>query len=468
MLPVMGTILTEVKANSMGDCMFQNLSRSIAARETLEASRREVVKRVKTAGLPLTISRNQLTVVSNGSSWTYPFERMAVSSLQRLDVQLAAADDSVAGNLMGLRVQLEPLAQLLDQTTDLGKRPFNWFPGMVGIDAILVRYLVPWTDRYLTMLSSLGRPNSSLMESLINDLNDLCDNNRVSRTYQLPIYGVKPIKRHHHKNVSIRPLSPIECGIFYEARQPSSYETHSRTGFAPPRRYEDLMPSSLIEISIERLRNTRIEESTLPVQIALAFFLCGYELSSTGILVSFDNPKWANRELLHSPYPVHEKRIIAEQTINRKQFESVVDLALKIPDFGELESDPKGVALFRLLRACGLSGKESPFLDFVIALEAALLQGADGELAFKFALYGSLFLREERDPQDTFNKLKLIYRVRSKLVHGGKISHSDREIANQNVAELAKAVIRRAVTQGWPNADKLNELAMIRFKNSGS
>ena len=131
------------------------------------------------------------------------------------------------------------------------------------------------------------------------------------------------------------------------------------------------------------------------------------------------------------------------QQVTRAQFDAVVDFAYENPDFAESESNHQEIALHRTLRAC-MTTQQAGFLDFATALGAALLSGIRDELAYRFCLYGSLFLGGERDPHESFEKLKNIYDVRSKVVHGSPIKEKERTAANIAAADLACAVIRKS------------------------
>jgi Apea-like HEPN len=128
-------------------------------------------------------------------------------------------------------------------------------------------------------------------------------------------------------------------------------------------------------------------------------------------------------------------------------------------DFGGQEGSSKEIVLYRVLRGCGMHWQQSGFLDFAIALEAALLSGTTSEHSYRFSLYGALFLRDGRDPRRTFDQLHNIYMVRSKLVHGSRVNATHRIAAEADAAELALAVVRKAVETGWPDAEVLNQLA---------
>ena len=129
-------------------------------------------------------------------------------------------------------------------------------------------------------------------------------------------------------------------------------------------------------------------------------------------------------------FPVSEGEASTDRIIDQKQFERVIDLAYRIPEFGGEEANRRKVALYRVFRGCSVPRGESGLLDFAIALEAALLD-TNQELAFKFRLYGALFFRKVRFPSATFEELKSIYDARSKLVHGGALPPQDRREAER-------------------------------------
>jgi hypothetical protein len=410
----------------------------------------------------MSIPSTQRIVVDNAGGWQTERRTGTVSGLQSFEAQLAARDETMPFALIGLRDQLEPLAKYLERTTRLGLRQTGMWPSLTGVEAILARYLNPFAMRYMTLLKRLNKAEPRLVERLIVELDDLCDSKRISRADQLAIVGVKPARQLNHRGVSIRPLSPVERGVVLEDRNNVPAQQHLETDFIPPHRFEILLPSALIQISTTRLSTENPSLSTLPNRIALALFLSGYEFSSSGILLSFDQPRWVSAGFSQSPFPASEKAGIVDQRITQKKFEAVIDLAHRIPIFSGTEGNAREIALFRVLRGCGMHWQESGFLDFAIALEAALLGKSTTELSYKFSLYGALFLSEERDPEETFEALRLVYKLRSDLVHGGRIRVEDLNIATQKAGEIAKAVVRRAIKTGWPKQAELDELALAR------
>lgn len=145
-----------------------------------------------------------------------------------------------------------------------------------------------------------------------------------------------------------------------------------------------------------------------------------------------------------------------DKPLRSAEFESVVDLAYKMPAFGPEEKAHREIAPYRLLRGLGAHWRESGLLDLMIALEAALLPGIKDELRYRFALYGAAYLRGERDPEQIFRRLRNLYDARSKLVHGEHVKTDKRDEATKEAADLAKAVISQAVEKGWPDPKELD------------
>lgn len=58
-------------------------------------------------------------------------------------------------------------------------------------------------------------------------------------------------------------------------------------------------------------------------------------------------------------------------------------------------------------------------IDLAIALESSLLNDVEEELQYRLALRGATLLADSRNPSETAELLKGMYKVRSKIVHGG-------------------------------------------------
>jgi hypothetical protein len=315
--------------------------------------------------------------------------------------------------------------------------------------------------RYLLGLVDLDQDDPSAIDRLVAEIQELINEKMIRRCWQLAVGGLTPEGAYHYRGMSLRPLTPLERGRLAErSRTIGEPDQMPGSDFELPSSFFLTPPSVLLEIITSRNLTASFDSSSLPNRLALAFWLSGFELSSTGVISNFDLPRWSSIGVSHSPFPVAERVLSDERTITECDFKGVVELAYKIPEFRVTEGTAKEVALFRALRACGMNWQESGFLDYAIALEAALLGGTKDELAYKFRLYGALFLKDQLEPQQTFMRLKKIYEVRSNLVHGGRVTFPELNMVTSDAAELTKAILRTAVQSGWPDPSVLNTVAL--------
>ena len=435
--------------------------RKVTLEACLEAARIEIVRRLEDRGLPTSVPLQRVVVKDNSENtgWSTDWETIQAISLRLREVEIQVRDESVPHILIGLRDQLQPLAVFLNDYSDLGtERPAGMWPDATGPEAVLLRVLSPMAITYIADLGDAATPDPVAVAQIDHELGLLCDPAKVFHISQLALAGLKvPGPLGPYKQVSLRSLSPTERGaIEQEQLIGMSAPRTSTTDFVIPRSFRHFAPTSLLEVRSSRPKNKRQDVSQLPNRVALAFYLAGFDIGALGFLTGFDVPRWASM-FSHTPFPVTEK-IVTDAPISEEQFRAIVDLAYKIPNFGGAEGSGKEIVLYRVLRGCG--AQDSGFLDFAIALEAALLGGATSELAYRFSLYGALFLQQERDPNETFEKLRNIYSVRSKLVHGTRVKPESRRTAEIDAGELAKAITRKAVEDGWPHGDALDELAL--------
>lgn len=432
--------------------------------EALEAARIEVVRRMNTLGHGLTIIRQAPSIPNDPqvAGWNTELITEQVSGLYPEYVLYSIGDRSVPNVILGLKDQLLPLAEYLVRNTDLTTRRYSGLIGGDEIDGLLFRCLSPMAIHYLTSLTDLASGDAEHAAGLAAELYHMAKSDSITHLSHLAVSGIYPEGEYDHRGISIRSLTARERGNWVEQT--------TLGGSARPAPNSDLypfgqfptflIPSALIQIATTRPVGTRFDSSRLPYRVALSFFLAGYNLGGAGTITHFDSPVWAAMGRNSTPFPVNEKAGATSKLLSRDDFLAVVDRAYKMPDFGGAESSGREVVLDRVLRACGLRWLDSSFLDFAIALEAALLQKPTTELSYKFSLYGALFLRQELDPQETFRRLRNVYDVRSKLVHGGAILPQKRNDANRDAGELAIAVARKAIDSGWPDPAKLDALAL--------
>ena len=149
------------------------------------------------------------------------------------------------------------------------------------------------------------------------------------------------------------------------------------------------------------------------------------------------------------------------KTFTAQDLQTVGDLADRMPPFGRADLGGEEVIMSRSMAGLGANWHQSGFLGLVIALEAALLRGAQAELSYRFALHGALFLADERDARKTFDALRNVYEVRSKVVHGvSKLRDEKRRRAEQDVVDLTRATLLKGIRDRWPDTETLRARAL--------
>jgi hypothetical protein len=422
--------------------------------------------RLDREGLPTSVPTRALALIDNSEGgWSSEWHETARSSLAMTDIAWAVRDDSVPHRMIGLRDQLFDLAVHLDQTTQLGEaQQVGLFPGKTGAEAILLRTLVQFAWSYLTRLADVRQPDDRLLDQMCDELDQLVEGDHVIRRHELVVSGVNVSSAFGpYRDVTVRPLTGRERGTLFMQTRAGAELTGDpvELDFVVPQKISFFEPTTMFQVRTRRRRHQQDQKSSLPDRVALALFLEDYEIGSAGVVMSFEEPRWASMGTGHVPLPV-EERVDQPREMSEAEFHAVVDLAHKIPHFAEDEGGSRAIALHRLLRGCGAS--RGGLIDLTIALEAALLQGIKDELRYRFALYGALFLRAERDPLGTMEDLKKVYDVRSSLVHGSRVNATERNEAEGLARELAKRVLKRAVDHGWPDHSELNRVALTEVK----
>ena len=83
-----------------------------------------------------------------------------------------------------------------------------------------------------------------------------------------------------------------------------------------------------------------------------------------------------------------------------------------------------GIPLRRFNHSCQRERDEDRILDYVICVESALLYGDRSELSYRLALRAAKLLRDRYDPKQTFDHMRCLYDVRSRIVHENSSLHS--------------------------------------------
>jgi Apea-like HEPN len=431
------------------------------ARDALEAARVEVVRRLGEHGLPTSVDDRRLLVIDTEelTGWQSEWEAVRRSSLTVPAVLTAVDDRSVEFRALGVRKQLEPFARALASETPLGRSIPRGLP--VREDAtenVLIAYAQPMAFNYLLSLEDLAEDDGPLLGRLLDELAVLVERGVLWQRGQLALDGIRLTSAlRPHRGITLRGLSPAEVGHWVQARG-GLQTVPMLPDFAVPHRWEHFTPRVVVDW-VEEVEAGAEDVVRLHHRLALAFFLRGHDIASAGSCVRFGEPRWASFGVTTVPLPVEARTTATPPApIDQWEFAAVVDLALSMPPFGPEETTREEVVLHRVLRGCG--AQQPAFLDLATALEAALLEGTATELAYRFRLYGALFLAAEHDPNETAEQLKEVYTVRSRLVHGTPVTAARLLAAEATARTLATAVARKAIETGWPARSALDQLAL--------
>lgn len=423
----------------------------------LEACRIEVLGRLQSAGLPFNVEIQMTKVIDQENGWRTEEETATVNALHDPSVSIQIRDQSVSGIALGFGKELGPLADHLVETTDLADRPHPLMPPAKGATAVTARYLSRMVHHYLLSLSDLRQPDEQLGASLREQLDELCEQPPYRRVQEVAVAGVTADSILTHRDIALRPLTAHERGAAVGSHP--FPVTLPGSEFVPPTRWDHFVPTALLSITGDQKDMFFTDDGMLAHRVALAFHLKGFELASSEVISSFYWPRWSSTGYSYGPFPLGEASN-QDRQMDREQFAEIVDLAFKMPALAGEEGSGEEIVLFRALRGLGTAHSEASFLDLAIALEAALLGGSQTELSYKFRLFGALFLRHERSPEVTFDALKTIYEARSKLVHGTKIRRQERMRATEMARDLVKAIVLKAVEDGWPDPTELTRIAL--------
>jgi hypothetical protein len=432
-------------------------------RASLESARSEVQRQLEKAELPTSMPISARVVLDPRARerWSVgPADEMR-SAVADPFVRRHVGENNGGWDELRIRPQLQPFARLLAETTPLGViHPMGFSPRPDAIDNAMTFFAQPLATAYLAALPDVAAGDPHVVERLADELDTLIERGAMFSRSQLVFDGIDAVEPLFYRNVELTPLRAEERDRYVLSTAIPGWDRdlpvpHQVLMFRPRVRLATL---------------TSPEESSdasdgLAHRLCLALFLAGFDIKSTGVRTTVQEPSWAAFGTVTSPFPVRGASGFAEDppTIDKPTFRRIVDTAYSIPHFTDREVASKQIALARALR--GLGADKDGFLDLMIALEAALLGGADRDLAYRFRLHGAIFLRNDRAPEATLKDLKTIYDTRSKLVHGSEVRNLG---ASQELArELTIAVIKRSISSGWPDSKTLDTLAVNTPDGSG-
>lgn len=199
--------------------------------------------------------------------------------------------------------------------------------------------------------------------------------------------------------------------------------------------------------------------------LVIACYLHGHRVAGS-IVASMSEPRWVQHGMHSGPLsiPVHSSD---PATISSDALREVVATIPKLAQFSLRQPrSSKDLALHRFATGIARQDDADAVLDFVIALEALLLPldtvARHSDLSYRFRIHGAMFIAESADlRREVFRQLRDLYEMRSHLVHGGEypVAADIRETRSIACA-LAARGLRRAVREGFPDANKFNAMVL--------
>jgi hypothetical protein len=220
-------------------------------------------------------------------------------------------------------------------------------------------------------------------------------------------------------------------------------------------------PSHVLEVESHSPKSARPNEGFLHRKILIALQLLGFQPSGLHRAVIIQ-PAWLEFPLWSGPVQLPDQGV--SQVCTETTLRETEALAERIPD-GAIE-EPKNsreVALHRFGLGASRQSKLDAVLDFVIALEATLLEKSSDEIGFRFRVHGALLLGDTLSKRELLHdQFKELYNQRSALVHGSGKFPTDQKLADTAVLarRLCADSLRKCLVDGWPSKEDFRRLAL--------
>lgn len=328
-------------------------------------------------------------------------------------------------------------------------------------------YLVPAVTSYLQRLQTLATDAHGLAEEIARDLVEFAASESISYLTTIPVAGF-PLETDglSASAVRVRRLNPEEAGAHMLGDR-TGMSRLPRSDFPAPLRWALTPATHAVELVVTKGKDERQGYEGIPgYRLVLALGLLGFRLSGPGASFTTPTPRWAHGWSTSLPVPLAPERAAEITSISAAELEEALGLADALVGM-EVRTKPttsREVAIHRFALALGRSNPADRLLDAVTALEALLLPSTDaGEFSFKFRLHGALFVGETTEGRrEAFDALRVVYGVRSKLVHGSRKPPAPQDLAKaaKVAVDLAGVALTRALREFWPSDDDFVAMAL--------
>jgi hypothetical protein len=334
---------------------------------------------------------------------------------------------------------------------DFSRDPADWTSRVLVQPALL---------HHLSSVSDVHAVGTAIAEAFADDVE------RVAGSESLSFFICVPLSA-----TNLDPAcGPVTCGD-YELRLLSETEQADWWGGSPDNGLWQVggfvaFPSVLASIRVEGPRDNPIHPRRDVADLfVIACYLHGHRVAGS-IVASMSEPRWVQGGMHSGPLsiPMHSSE---RATISSDALCEVVAIIPILAQFSLRQpGSSNDLALHRFATGIARPSDADAVLDFVIALEALLLPldaaARNSDLSYRFRIHGALFIAESADlRRDVFRQLRGLYEMRSRLVHGGKYPvASDIREARSIACDLAARGLRRALREGFPDANKFNAMVL--------
>lgn len=331
--------------------------------------------------------------------------------------------------------------------------PFSMNPPRWIEEALLLRLL----RAYITALPAVSTRDDALAEQLVRELLTFVSESDWRVVVSIPLenlWAEPPTIQAGHTR--LRRLSPQESGYFIP-----EFNGHPRPWGFPRWTPKSVIvpPNHVLEVETFSPKSAQPNPGLLHRKVVLAFQLLGFEPSGVQKALVVQ-PAWLEFPLMSAPMPLPDFGI--SKVCTPADLERAMALANEIPD-GAIEEpgNYQEVALHRFGLGASRNSNVDSALDFIIALEAILLEKSSEEIGLRFRLHGALLLGDTQEERETlYQQFQQLYGMRSTLVHGfGKFPTGETLRDTATIAKtLSAAALRKCLTEGWPSREDFKRL----------
>ncbi|MBV9856099.1 MAG: hypothetical protein JOY82_16530 [Streptosporangiaceae bacterium] len=443
----------------------------------MEAARQEYAAYLKSNSLPFTSQHAQMIIIDNEdrNGWRSDFKDVTQSTadsylpswpglqeeLKHRTLDLAS--DFVSTFTSTLPFWANPLGpyqnflQLSNANPEFKSEPNSW---------IAQQILVPAMAEYLRSLESADTPNTDLANRIAAEAIDFVGSSKLRTRSSLPVSGIDmESDQLSVGDIVVRALTPRQRGTLWMQANSILLPAISRDMLYSTKGAYTL-PSHVIQVTTSHPRMLQPQPGMYHQAALCAFFLHGYPLAGLGMMTSDTVPTWINWARMGVPiqlsaFPRGTKEL-RQDSLNE-----IWQTLKKLRNYNlDQPSNPRDLSLHRFLLGSIREDQADSLLDFTIALECIFLpydpSTRQAELAYRFRLHGTHYISSSlHERRETWKRLRDLYDVRSRLVHGSEYP-SAAEIAEKVEAarNLAQTALLKAVRSHFPRVEELTAMVL--------